>query len=161
MELAMAKVTRVSSLEAHHAIGRAIHAARRRDQGEDFVARERLDLERELRALEKTINDYEEVIARLPDDLGLKAGQHRIKIGTFSLDLVVSTKPELRELVRLLRARRADLIGIEGRRRIAAAESLRAHQHETSRTQTAVEGQRLKSAEPDDLLPPSRPSKWG
>ena len=66
----MAKVARVASLEAHRAVGRATHAERRRDQGEAAVARERLALEHELRVLEKTINDYEEVIARLPDDLG-------------------------------------------------------------------------------------------
>jgi len=159
----MAKVTRVASLEAHRAVGRATHGERRRDQGDAIVARERLELERELRALEKTINDYEEVIARLPDDLGLKPGQHRIKIGTFSLDLVVSTKPELRELVRLLKARRADLIGTEGRRRIAAAEALRDHLRGASVPVTPVAERRAAPTEPDEPepTPPTRPSKWG
>ncbi len=157
----MAKVARVASLEAHRAVGRATHAERRRDQGEAAVARERLALEHELRVLEKTINDYEEVIARLPDDLGVKAGQHRIKIGSFSLDLVVSTKPELRELVRLLRARRADLIGTEGRRRIAAAERLRDHLRGVSPAEMPVEERHLALAEPEDIAPPTRPSKWG
>lgn len=157
----MAKVTRVASLEAHRAVRRLTHAERRRDQGEAALARELLELERELRALEKAINDYEEVIARLPDDLGLKAGRHRIKIGTFSLDLVVSTKPELRELVRLLRARRADLVGTEGRRRITAAEHLRAHLQGTPPIAIPVEERRLSIAEPEEPLAPLRPSKWG
>lgn len=157
----MAKVTGVASLAAHREARRAAHAERRRDQGEAVLARELLELEQELRTLDKTINEYEEVIARLPDDLGVKAGQHRIKIGSFSLDLVVSTKPELRELARLLRAHRTDLAGTEGRRRIAAAEKLRDHLRGASPAGTPVEERRLTSVEPEDTVPPARPSKWG
>jgi hypothetical protein len=156
------KLMRVASLSIHRSLVRARHAERRTDQGAAVVALERLEIEHQIRLLDERIAEYEEFIARLPDELPFKAGAKRLKFGSLSIDVVLSTKPELKALVAVLIARRSRLAGPEGARRIKAAEALAAHLAGTAPDETEAP----EAAEPEsDPAPVGEdrppPSKWG
>ena len=158
----MARVTRVASIEAHRKLNEARHEARRRDQGEATVAAAYLQLERDIRALDQAIHEFEDVIARMPDDIGVKPGQREFRLGPWSLKFVVSGKPQLRELVATWRTRRAELLNGEGARRITAAEALRDHLRGEERPRLPQPKRATEVEEDDDSVPlPTPPSKWG
>lgn len=120
----MRPALRIASAAAHRELLREGRAARKAEQAAAAAALEIVDVEREIRRLDERISRYEELIARLPDELPWKAGRTRLKLGKEGFDLVLSTKPELRELVALMKSWRAELSGAEGGRRLAAAAAL-------------------------------------
>lgn len=121
----------IASLAAHREAVDEHAAARRSAQAMSFIVLELLEIEVDIRALDATIAEYEELLARLCDDQPYKPGRHRLQIGTLKIDLVLSSKPQLRELVSTLKARRQTLADAESARRLAAAhgvaDALRRH----------------------------------
>lgn len=112
---------RVATIDAHREVADARSAARRLAQARSGELLELLETEGEIRALAESIAEYEELLARLSDDQPFKPGRHRLDFGGIKIDLVLSSKPQLRELVACLKERRDELCGREGARRRSQA----------------------------------------
>lgn len=118
---------RLASSTVHREIADDAFIARRRSLARCAAILQLLETEHEIRALDVLIAEYEELLARLAEDQPFKPGRHRLNFGGLRVDLVLSSKPQLRELVQVLKSRRDELCGREGARRRSQAEAVAEH----------------------------------
>lgn len=113
---------KIALLDAHLAVRRRLASARREAHAVGHVVNLMLEIEREVARLDAKILELEETIARLSDDH--QPQRQRFKFRSLKVDLVISDKKQLRELVAVLSTWRGLLANEEGRRAIGAARML-------------------------------------
>lgn len=123
----MARNMKVNSLAAHAELANVRDRFRRQTQGSAFITLARLELVRDVRQVDAAITELEELLARIPDELPIPKGHRKLRLGAFSMDLVISSKVEMQRVLEVFRERRKRLVGSEGEGRLAAAEALEAH----------------------------------
>ena len=151
--------TKIASLDAHLGVRRRLAAARREAHAIGHVTNVMLEIEREVARLDAEILDLEEKIARLSDDH--KAQRESFGFLWWKVDVVLSDKKQLRELVTVLRSRREALAGEEGGRAIGAAKRLADFLTDAGRAEVADEAEAAAQVAPPEGGPNGSAAKTG